>query len=456
MKRIKSLVALMTLVMAFSTCDELVPEIDSTIDEAPEPTMVGIPNGIPVSKTIGSAGGSVSIDGAVEVEIPAGALNADTEITIQSLTNNAPNGNGNAYRLGPDGTNFSKPVKLTFPYTPVVDGPPLTGIAFQDDDGIWYSNGKFSWNKIDNTVTTETTHFSDWATFDMLVVVCPLCEGAADLYKLKERESGDFKLRAITPSALDDDLVALTKRDDNAYDKIIKEWFANGELNGGSGEYGIISPTSNGCTYTAPSKAPGKSANPVSLSVTLKDLKYKDPKSGVVFNDLQVSTNVKIIGDLKYDLTVEFRDPTSVSGGLVGTTFVLSDVTTLQVLIKDDSVILSNFHNSHGIIAPNSQTDPYGNTSICTSTDFLGPLNFTEGSGIVGDFLPGKAQLWLTLEGKTETPTFDWFGATGGKVTLKSETGWFVLYPILDLTQESPYWETPGSDIVKVRLTKVE
>ena len=83
------------VVMVFSTCDEMVPEIDDPNEEVPEPTS-WIPNGIPVSKTIGSGGGTVSIDGAVEIEIPAGALSADTEITIQPVTNNAPNGNGNA------------------------------------------------------------------------------------------------------------------------------------------------------------------------------------------------------------------------------------------------------------------------------------------------------------------------------------------------------------------------
>jgi hypothetical protein len=127
-------------------------------------------------KPIGAAGGIVAIAGEVELEIPAGALNSDTEIGIQPLINNAPNGKGSAYRFTPDGINFAKPVKLTFPSTWAVNGPPLTGIAFQDDDGIWYSPGKLSWNATNNTVTTETNHFSDWATFDVLQLICITCD----------------------------------------------------------------------------------------------------------------------------------------------------------------------------------------------------------------------------------------------------------------------------------------
>ncbi len=457
MKRIKSFAALTALIMVFSTCDELVPEIDDLIEEVPEPTMVGVPNGIPVSKTIGSAGGSVSIDGAVEIEIPAGALSADTEITIQPLTNNSPNGNGNAYRLGPDGTNFSKPVKVTFPYTPIVDGPAITGIAFQDDDGIWYSGGKLSWDNVKNTVTTETTHFSDWATFDALQVICEVCNvGPSGDYKLKESESADFKLYAVNPNALEEELVALTKkRDDHAYDKIIKEWFANGAKAETMGTYGKIAPTPMGCTYTAPSKAPGKSGNPVSLSVTLKDLAYKDPATGAVFRNLQVATNVEILGERKFDLSIRFFDP-DIPAGLVDKTFTLKDSASFKVVLKGDVVTFSDFNNSPGVIIPTSITDNLGNKSTCTSTSFLGPFNFTECTGFISDITPGNRDLWLTIKGTNEMPTFKWVAATGGEATLGGDNTNFVLNIVLDLKQETPTWESPGVAIIKAKLIEVE
>jgi hypothetical protein len=272
--------------MFFSTCDEIIPGVnDDPEEEQPEPTPVGFPSGIPVSKTIGAAGGTVGIDGKVQVEIPAGALSSDTDITIQPLINNAPNGNGNAYRLGPDGTTFSKPVKLTFPSTFANNGPPLTGIAFQDDDGIWYSNGKISWNETNQTVTAETKHFSDWATFDVLKIVCNACElGTDGAYKLKINESGDFEITTLADDAIrqrlagDEELVPLKSK--NAYDLITKEWLANGATAKTMTTNGMIADNSTGCTYTAPAKVPGSGKNPVNLSVTLKDLLYKDPKTG--------------------------------------------------------------------------------------------------------------------------------------------------------------------------------
>ncbi|MEZ5173490.1 MAG: hypothetical protein R2850_08280 [Bacteroidia bacterium] len=43
-------------------------------------------------------------------------MNSDTEISIQPITNTAPLGIANAYRLGPEGTTFSVPVTLSFNY----------------------------------------------------------------------------------------------------------------------------------------------------------------------------------------------------------------------------------------------------------------------------------------------------------------------------------------------------
>jgi hypothetical protein len=153
---------------------------------------------------------------------------------------------------------------------------------------------------------------------------------------------------------LEDELAPLT-RDNNAYDQIIKDWFANGVSATSAGPYGMVSPTSDGCTYTAPGKAPGQGKNPVNLSVTLKNLKYKDPTTGAVFNDLQVAASVKIIGEVKYDVSIKFSDPEALTGGLIGATFLLEDSASLRVVIDGDSVILSDFKNIPGVVSPNSQ-----------------------------------------------------------------------------------------------------
>ena len=458
MKKIKLWVALVMLVMFFSTCDEIVPGInDDPVEEEPEPTPVGFPNGIPVSKKIGPGGGTISIDGEVEVEIPAGALSVDMDITIQPITNNALNSNGNAYRFGPDGTTFTKPVKLTFPYTPSVDGPPLTGIAFQDDDGIWYSNGNYSWNETNHTVTTETTHFSDWATFDVLKIVCNTCElGTDGAYKLKINQSGDFEITTIADDALkqligDDDLVPVKKLK-NAYDQITMEWLANGARADQMTTNGMIAANAAGCTYTAPSKAPGGGKNPVNLSVTLKDLLYKDPKTGQTFKDLQLTTPVEIIGDLKFELVIKYYSNDAVTGGLIGAAFIVKDSATVQVLVKGDgSVICSDTVNSPGAIIPTSKLDPTGNKSTCTSDKFLGPIHVTTCSGIWMTGPDGRRQIQFIVTGNSELPSFDWVGALGGKASFPKEKSGLMQIFFFELTEDIPIWKNPN-EVITAKL----
>jgi hypothetical protein len=48
---------------------------------------VGTPNGAAVTKTIGAAGGELaSSDGRLTVQVPAGALSAETSLSIQPVT----------------------------------------------------------------------------------------------------------------------------------------------------------------------------------------------------------------------------------------------------------------------------------------------------------------------------------------------------------------------------------
>ena len=53
-----------------------------------------------------------------QIDVPAGALASDTDITIQPITNTAWGGIGNGYRLTPDGLTFTQPVDLVFDVAP--------------------------------------------------------------------------------------------------------------------------------------------------------------------------------------------------------------------------------------------------------------------------------------------------------------------------------------------------
>ena len=385
MKAIKFVLMLITIVMSFSTCidseDIIGAIVDPITDEnEPEPTPVGFPIGVPTTKIIGSSGGTITdVDGIITVDIPAGALSGDTDITVQPITNFAPNGNGNAYQLGPEGINFNKPITITFKHGNEIssDIPALTGIAFQDIDGIWYSTGKFTWDTAKKTVSTETSHFSGWATFDVLHIIGP--------GELKVDESGELSVRMINLDATTgkdgDQLIAL-KKDDNNYKAVIKEWLANGHAAETMGPDGKIVPNDQGAIYTAPAVAPKSSKNPVNVSVTLKDLLYKDPRTGQVFKDLQLFAAIEIIGDFKFNLEVRYKDD-QVNPG-VDSYITIEDQVSLKVLVKNQLVTTSDITNSMATLVPAVST--FGK---CTLTwqqpfeGFAGPISITEATGVV-------------------------------------------------------------------------
>ena len=84
------------LITFFSACiesDDITGVVDppGQIQPEPEPTLVGFPIGIPTTKTVGANGGSISdASEVITVDIPAGALHQDTDITIQPATNLHP------------------------------------------------------------------------------------------------------------------------------------------------------------------------------------------------------------------------------------------------------------------------------------------------------------------------------------------------------------------------------
>ncbi|WP_423736114.1 hypothetical protein [Chitinophaga caseinilytica] len=137
-----------------------------------EPPVVyahGTPAGDLVKKTIGAAGGTLfSKDNTLKIEVPAGALAANTEISVQAVTNTLPGSPGPSYRLLPENIKFTKPVKLTFQYTDRhLDSTSADALylAFQSADGVWQFMPNTNLNTTARTLSVETTHFSDWAPY---------------------------------------------------------------------------------------------------------------------------------------------------------------------------------------------------------------------------------------------------------------------------------------------------
>jgi hypothetical protein len=115
---------------------------------------------------IGVDGGSVTTsDGLVTIDVPAGALAGDTTLTIAPVQNAPPGFAGTVYEIGPTGTQFSSPAKLTFKYDPAA----LSGMDPNDlqvvteSGGAWTMVGVSSTDQSTNTVSALTLHLSQYS-----------------------------------------------------------------------------------------------------------------------------------------------------------------------------------------------------------------------------------------------------------------------------------------------------
>jgi hypothetical protein len=148
------LVTLSLLFISILSCDpeEPSPVNEIPIDQDPIVTAKGTPSGDAASTSIGNSGGTLtSADGNLIITIPSGALSSATNITIQPISNEAPLGIGQGYRLEPEGVQFAKKIQLTFHYNDqLLDGSleDFLWIVTQADDG--------SWNALLKAVTNKT------------------------------------------------------------------------------------------------------------------------------------------------------------------------------------------------------------------------------------------------------------------------------------------------------------
>jgi hypothetical protein len=140
--------------------------------EPPDSTGFGTPYGQLVSKEIGPTGGTIiSEDGKVELIFPAEALTANTNISIQPITNLAPNGAGKAYQFEPSGIQFKKPVQIIFHYSDEeaeTCPPDLMAFAIQDHKGKWSFFDYEDWDSIGKALKGVIQHFSGLSNVNKL------------------------------------------------------------------------------------------------------------------------------------------------------------------------------------------------------------------------------------------------------------------------------------------------
>lgn len=352
------IVVLITIVIAFNACNKLgvIPDPPAT-DDTPIPSPVGTPVGAPSTKNIGISGGTVvSTDKKIELDIPAGAISANTDITIQAITNTAPNGVSNAYQLSPDGIKFLKPITLKIHYTDDELASTLSdlmGIAFQDNTGVWYRLKNITNNVASKIISASIAHFSSWTLFDVYM----LNPASANV---KVNETVPLEVSYVVPSNDDDELSPLFPK--NA--TII--WSVNGVTNGNS-SVGTLTNNNTRSVYKAPSKAPAQ--NPVAVSAQIQlNIKYQ----GKTINKASLVSNI-LVGGQEYLLEIVFKQDALQRGLWV------TDSASMDVGISGNSVLVSNIKNFKPTASPGTV-----NVAPCTFSyvpDNIGHINITEATG---------------------------------------------------------------------------
>lgn len=230
------------------------------------PPGIGTPDGTPATGQIDAAGGTLtSTDGRLTLVVPAGVLTTPTQLTIQPITDTAPNGLQDAYRLEPEGTTFSSPVTVTFHLnTNEAMALATTFVASQHADRFWYREPGQSRDALNQTVSIATTHFSDWATATTLYLKPPSqrlqVNGQTDLEPFVVEE---FDGPNGTAKIVAGPLPTFPGETDS-------HWAVNG-IEGGNNGIGTIDALGR---FTAPTGvAPGGLEVTVSLEVDIKGAK---------------------------------------------------------------------------------------------------------------------------------------------------------------------------------------
>jgi hypothetical protein len=239
------------------------PPDDGGNNPEPQATAPGTPTGTATNAIIGAAGGTLaSDDGSFAIDVPAGALASDTDITIQPITNTAWGGIASGYRLTPDGLTFSQPIELVFDVAPedlAGSHPDFLDVVYQDAEGLWYVLNNGTYDDVAGTLTAQTTHFTDYSNIEGIQIR----PGSASVGTLG---TIDLNVRYCHQEVVDD-LVSLVYACDEELTPLatLSNWSVNGIAGGNSTVGRVISTNGHTGHFTAPASVPQN--NPVAVSV---------------------------------------------------------------------------------------------------------------------------------------------------------------------------------------------
>jgi hypothetical protein len=372
MRSLQSFLYLFAVTMMLQFCKSSDPAPAKPVD-TPEITEQGTPFGTTTSATIGSAGGTItSADGLVTLDIPVGALDANTTISIQPITNTAPLGvDGFSYRFSPDGQTFKKPAKLTFNHTPdLLDNtsPQLLWIVTQAKDGSWSALTESIVDTLAQTLSGEIPHFSIWGAGRVIDISldppsATVLAGESVRLRIngfKDISSSPGRLAPLTPLEAAENDPSFNPLLPSAKKKS-KFKFIGWQLVGG----GSLKTEEGSWInyYTAPKSIP--SINPVSVRMKLERYDYETNEPATIFRNVILVSNITITEP--GELVINFKGTHYVFKQFENDnylTFITDDEFNLVAAIPDASGFTPSFTISRSLTAKGSYTHS------CNENDF--------------------------------------------------------------------------------------
>jgi hypothetical protein len=415
---------LCTFIICFYACKKT--DLQAPSNSNPPPTVsdgsiaitaIGTPVGNAVSKIIGPAGGTIiSGDSVVELNIPAGALSSNVNVSIQPMTNTAPGSIGLTYDLLPNGTQFSTPATLSFHYSnDSLNGtfPESLWILCQDSSNAWQANQTVQdLDTIARKLNTQISHFSRRSISKNLEI------SASSLYLLQNQKSTINIIEAFvskqpaTPYENGVSIGPITQLFDIP-DQNVKNWQVH-EMISHTGNIGTISGSGHQVTYNAPAHVNELTFVRITAQVGPITEWWHGGIIQVPFKTMEI-----ILGlyPSEYNYSVYFSYKDSASAGYIGQLYTDSASFDMKIEIQTDfnslqgiaTATLSNIQNSGPSVIPEKETyskpdggrvtftwipDPIGLYNINTVSindptvrdDSLLDLSFTSNIGVTAGF----------------------------------------------------------------------
>ena len=266
-KHLGNYIGLMLSVMmiAMASCRKEPTELPQVATGIGEATEAGTRDGMGHIVLFGINGRTFTTsDGRITLEVPAGALAGDKDISIWPMTNFCPGGAGKVYGFEGNNINFLKPVKITFNYhdSDVVGSTPeaLT-LAYQTTMKTWKTGSGVAVDAVNKKVSVSTTQLGDWSLvrgIELVTARSTVATGTSVELKV---------LRHVVFEKHNTDNTCIPKGDEfvnKEYVTVVKGWTLEGK--------GSLTANGTKATYNAPAGIPVM--NPVSISVDTY------PKSG--------------------------------------------------------------------------------------------------------------------------------------------------------------------------------